>query len=106
MSLIGFPKMEKVTPDFEKHFHDCFQVGNNLIAGRFGACWRLYTNEGYPLTRKSHTLRMESFGKIVSELGASEVEYDLHDLMDDYNGIKNLIKAMIKEQTMGDKITI
>jgi len=97
MTLIGFKDLEAITPKFE-HFHEAFKWGE-LILGKRGACWRVYTKEGYQLrVRPSHSLELGAFGQLKSTLGASEEEYDIMDLMEEYKGIKNLIHHMIKER--------
>lgn len=97
--LIGFEGLKNITPDFG-HFHDAYEWGE-LILGKNGACWRVYSKEGYMLrVRPSHSLELGSFGQLKSTLGASEEEYDLMDLMEEYKGIKNLISHMIKERNV------
>jgi len=96
MTLIGFKDLEPITPKFE-HFHEAYQWGS-LILGKMGACWRVYTNDGYQLrVRPSHSLELGGFGQLKSTLGASEEEYDTMELLEEYRGIQRLIRSMINE---------
>ena len=96
--LIGFSELKAITPEFG-YFHDTYAWGEDFVFGRKGACWRLYSKEGYPLTRDSHSITLGSFGMLTSKLGASEQEYDIRDLTEDYEGLKNLIRYMIEEKS-------
>jgi len=101
MTLIGFKDLKTIKPEFG-HFHEAYEWGT-CILGKMGACWRVYTKEGYQLrVRPSHSLELGSFGTLTSKLGASEEEYDIMDLMEEYRGLKNLISYMIKEEIVYD----
>lgn len=102
LDLKGFKTCEPAVADFD-NFHECYKVDGGLIAGCFGACWKLYTKEGYPLTRASHSFTMDDWGNtIISKLGSTEVEYDFRDLVEQDIGLRRMIMALIHKSNSED----
>lgn len=98
--LLGFGSLKEFKPKWG-YFHDSCKWGENIVFGRLGACWRMYTIEGFPLTRSSHSLEIDNWGHtIISKLGSSKVEYDFDDLQSTANGLRNMIKQMIEENQL------
>lgn len=101
MSLIGFKDLEEVEVDFG-HFHESYKLNDWMIAGKHGACWKIYSPDGwmYPVDY-AHSIELGSFGKLICKLGARETEYDTHELIEMYEGqkrlVENTVRRMLKE---------
>lgn len=94
LGLSGFKNLETI----QWHgAHDARKWGDYVLA-RWGATWKLYTKEGYPLTSSAHHIHLGTFGDLECKVGAKEWEVDMHEIHDKVDGLRTMINAMIDER--------
>ncbi|HEC63970.1 hypothetical protein LCGC14_2849540 [marine sediment metagenome] len=93
--LIGFKGLEKIS---FHNYNNAYKWGSFFVLAKMGACWRLYTKEGYPMSGPAHTIKLGTFGDLECSVGAHEFEIEMHDKVEEYQGLKRMINTMIDER--------